>query len=377
MIEIRVSGNEQRFIKKCLDNQINLYDIKYLDDSLLVVVNEKDLKQIKRINYYSKITINKALGKKGIITSLKKNLYNILLLLIFLTIIYVISNIIIEVDIKHENKEMINKVNELLQAKGIKKFTLYKTNKELNKISDEISHENRDFIDFLSITRSGMKYTVNIEERIVKNLETKKERCHIVAKKSGVITEINAKSGIITKEKGNLVNKGDILISGEIILNEEVKGNTCANGDVKANTWYKVSISYPLTETIKNYTKREKVNIKKYNKYFKKRIYNEFDEKEIFHIGNLYFVRQYEYKSEQINITKEDATKKAMEEAEKKLREKLGEIEIIDKKVLNSSTNNSKIELEIFMSVNESIGEVQEYEGRDKIDTNESLQHTN
>lgn len=377
MIEIRVSGNEQRFIKKCLDNQINLYDIKYLDDSLLVVVNEKDLKQIKRINYYSKITINKALGKKGIIISLKKNLYNILLLLIFLTIIYVISNIIIEVDIKHENKEMINKVNELLQAKGIKKFTLYKTNKELNKISDEISHENRDFIDFLSITRSGMKYTVNIEERIVKNLETKKERCHIVAKKSGVITEINAKSGIITKEKGNLVNKGDILISGEIILNEEVKGNTCANGDVKANTWYKVSISYPLTETIKNYTKREKVNIKKYNKYFKKRIYNEFDEKEIFHIGNLYFVRQYEYKSEQINITKEDATKKAMEEAEKKLREKLGEIEIIDKKVLNSSTNNSKIELEIFMSVNESIGEVQEYEGRDKIDTNESLQHTN
>lgn len=377
MIEIKVIGNTSRFIKKCLDNNLDLYNIKYEEDYLLVTIKESDLKKIKKINYYSKITVYRTLGRKRIIKSIKNNLYNISLLLIFMFLIYGISNVIISIDIKHENKEMIKRVDELLKEKGIKRFTIFKTNKELNKISDEITHENRDFIDFLSITRTGMKYTVNIEERIIKSKEKELERCHIVAKKDGVIKKIDAKQGIIVKEKGNLVKKGDIIISGEVILNEEIKGNTCAKGSVIANTWYKINVSYPLKETIKTYTKREKVNIKKYNKYLKKRLYDEFDEKVMFRLGPLSLVRQYEYKSEEINITKEDAINKALNEAEIKLKEKLGEIEIIDKKVLNSSTNNSKIELEIFVSVNENIGEAQEYEGREQIDTSESLQHTN
>ncbi len=376
MIEIKVIGNKDRFIKKCIDNSINIYNIKYEEGYILVTIKESELKEIKKLNYYCKITLYRVLGKKRIIKEIKNNLYNILLLFIFLLLIYGISNIVVSIDIRHENKEMIKKVDELLKEKGIKEFTIYKTNKELNKISDEITHENQDFIDFLSITRTGMKYTVNIEERIIKTKEKELERCHIVAKKDGVITEIDAKQGIIVKEKGNLVKKGDIIISGEVILNEEIKGNTCAKGNVKANTWYKINISYPLKEIIKTYTKREKVNIKKYNKYLKKKLYNEFDEKEIFSLGSLSLVRQYEYKSEEINLTKETAMNKALSEAELKLKEKLGEIEIIDKKVLNSNTNNSKIELEIFVSVNENIGETQEYEGREQIDTSESLQHT-
>ncbi len=272
---------------------------------------------------------------------------------------------------------MIKRIDELLKEKNIKTFTLYKSNNELNKISDEIMQENREFIDFISITRTGMKYIVNIEERIIKDKEEEKERCHIIAKKEGVITKIDAKKGITLVEEGSLVKKGDILISGEIILNEEIKDNTCAKGDIKANVWYKINISYPLTETIKTYTKREKVNIKMYNKYFKKMLYEKYDEYTMFKFRNLKLVRQKEYKEEVINIPIDEAKEKAIKEAENKLREKLGEIDIIDKKVLNSSTNNSKIELELFVSVNESIGEIQEYEGREQIDTSESLQHTN
>ena len=114
-----------------------------------------------------------------------------------------------------------------------------------------------------------------------------------------------------------------------------------------------------------------------YNKYFKKRLYEKYDEYTMFKFRNLKLVRQKEYKEEVINIPIDEAKEKAIKEAENKLREKIGEIDIIDKKVLNSSTNNSKIELELFVSVNESIGEIQEYEGREQIDTNESLQHTN
>lgn len=377
MIEIKVSGNTDRFIKKCLENEIDLLNISYFNDYILVSIKEKDLKRIKKLNYYSKITLNRYLGKKNIIFKLKKNIYNILLLFVFIILIYLISNIIVFVEVKHENKDMIKKINELLVEKGIKPLSIKKTNKELNRISDEITSEHRDFIDFLSITRTGMKYKVNLEERIIKKETLAKERCHIIAKKDGVVTDIFATKGIINKEKGNLVKKGDILISGEIILNEEIKGNVCAEGSVLANTWYKIDISYPLKETIKTYTKREKINIKKYNKYIKKRVYDEYDERVLLKFGTLSLVKQKEYKSEEVNITKNDATNKAIEEGIRKLKEKLGEIEIIDKKVLNSRINNSKIELEIFISVNENIGETQEYEGREQIDSSESLQHTN
>lgn len=376
MIIVKVENNINRFLKKCTDNNLNLYNISYEKDYILVTIKESDLKEIKRINYYSKITKIRYVGRKNLLLNIKRNLYNILMLLIFFLSIYAISNIIIDVEIKHENKEIIKKVDELLKDKGIKKYTIFKDNNTLNKISDEITQENRDFLDFIAITRTGMKYTINIEERILTTKEETKERCHIVAKKDGVITEIDSKKGISLIEKGSLVKKGDILISGEIILNDEIKDNTCAKGEVKANTWYKINIKYPLTETIKTYTKREKVNIKMYNKYFKKRLYEKFDEKTMFKLGGLSIVRQKEYKEEELNITVKDAKNKAIEEAVKKLKEKIGEIEIIDKKVLNSSSNNSTIELELFISVNESIGETLEYEGRDQIDTNESLQHT-
>ncbi len=377
MIIIKVKDNTKRFINKCMQNNINIYNIEYYKDYLLATINEADLKQIKKLNYYSKIKVYKVLGKKRVIKNIKDNLYNILLLIAFLLLIYLISNVIIEIEIKHESKTMIKRIDELLKEKNIKTLTLYKSNNELNKISDEIMQENREFIDFISITRTGMKYIVNIEERIIKDREEEKERCHIVAKKEGIITKIDAKKGITLVEEGSLVKKGDILISGEIILNEEIKDNTCAKGDIKANVWYKINISYPLTETIKAYTKREKVNLKMYNKYFKKRLYEKYDEYTMFKFRNLKLVRQKEYKEEVINIPIDEAKEKAIKEAENKLREKIGEIDIIDKKVLNSSTNNSKIELELFVSVNESIGEIQEYEGREQIDTNESLQHTN
>lgn len=47
MIIIKVSSNTKRFIKKCLENNIYLYNITYYDDYILVTIKKSDLKQIK------------------------------------------------------------------------------------------------------------------------------------------------------------------------------------------------------------------------------------------------------------------------------------------------------------------------------------------
>lgn len=374
MIIIKVKDHINRFIKKCLNNNIELYNINYLDDYILVTIKEEDFKEIKKLNYYSKITLYKYLGKKNILINLKNNIFNLILLMLFISLIYLYSNIIVSVEIKHENKDIIERINNLLLDNNIKKYTLVKSNQELNDISDKILEGNREFIDFISITRVGMKYIVNIEERIIKDEVKEEGYCHIIAKKDGVIDSIVASSGVIVTEKGMSVKKGDILISGESILNEEIKGNTCASGEIRAITWYKVNVKYPLDKTTKEYTKRIKVNLKVFNKYIKKRLYDNYDEEVIFKFDNIKLVRQKEYVLNTEKLSLEDAKNAAIEEASKKLIEKIGNNStIIEKKVLNSSQNNSTIELELFMSVNESIGEKINYEGRDTNDTNKGV----
>lgn len=365
MIIIRVQDNIKLFIKKCISYNIDLYEIKYEEDYILVTIKESDYERVKKLNYYSKIVKYKTLGKKHFLLLLRHNLYNIILLIFFISLITFYSNIIVSVEIKHENKEMIKKIDTLLGDKKIKRFTLSKNNQELNNISDQILAENRDFLDFISITKTGMKYIVNVEERIIKTEEETKERCHIIAKKAGVITGIEAKKGITIVEKGNLVKPGDILISGEVILNEEVKDNICASGTIWANTWYKVNIKYPKTLIETEFTKREKVNVKVYDRYLKKRLYENYEETIMLKIGNLRLVKQKEFIEKETKLSDDETRKKAIEAAENKILEKIGHNNtIIDKKVLKETINDSTIELELFISVNESIGEMTEYELR-------------
>lgn len=377
MIQIKVTENIDRFIKKTLKNNINLYDIKKHKDYLLIKIDENDLEQLSKLNYYSKIEIVKYYGKKKLLLNIKKNLYDYIMLILFFILIYGYSNIIIDVQLKHENKEIIEKVNDILLEKNIKKFTLGKDLDELNKISDEILQENRDFLDFISINKVGMKYVVSIEERILIKEIKNNSTCHIVAKKDGVITNIINKKGISMVEKGKLVKKGDILISGQIILNEEIKDNVCADGKIEATTWYKITINYPFIYQEKKYTKREKINIKYNNKYLKKKLYENYDEIKLLKLGNIKIVKQKEYIIEENKYSATEAKKLALNEAENKLLEKIGTNNtIIDKKVLKESINDSTIELEIFISAREVIGEVALFEAGDTIDTNESLRHT-
>ena len=70
---IKVENNINRFIDKCLKYHINLIHVDYFKNYLLVEIDEKDYKDIKRINYFSKIKIIKYKGKKGFLYLLKKS----------------------------------------------------------------------------------------------------------------------------------------------------------------------------------------------------------------------------------------------------------------------------------------------------------------
>lgn len=370
MIVIKVTNNIDRFIKKSMRYGINLYDIKYKKDSLCVRIEDKDLEKITKLNYYSDILILNYLGIKGKLLFIKRYSFDLLMIIFFLICIYMISNVIISVDIKHENKKLIKEVNELLKDKGIKRFTLGKTLGDLNEISDEITHDHRDFLDWLSINKQGMKYIVAFEERILREKETTHPYCHIVAKKDGVIKKIVASSGVNMFEHAEYVRKGDIIISGTIMLNDKVKDNICANGEVIAETWYKTTIKVPLKEEVKEYTNKKRYNLSFNNNNLLKSKYINYDNQTIFKIGPLKFNREKETVIKTKELTIEEAKNKGINLAKERLLQDIGKNNsILDEKVLKEDVNNSTIILEVFFTVEESIGKQEYFEMSDEIDS--------
>ena len=357
MILIKIEKNNRLFIKKCLKMGINLYGISYHKDYLTCKIDISDYENIKEKCYFSDITIIKYLGKKGMLIHLTKYIYDYCLLILLIIGLFFVSNVIVEVKVKHENKTLKTDIYEILLSKKIKPYTFALSIKNLNKISDEIVKNNNDKLEWLSIYRTGMKYVVSFEERITKNVQEEDKYCHIVASKPAVIKKVITYNGENVVERDKFVNKGDILITGTIKKDEEIKKNTCANGIVLAESWYKVNVTYPLKYTEKKYTKRKRINFKYNNNYFYKKHYKSYEEKRTFKFGPFSIVREFETKEETLKYNVIDAKNKAMDAVTNELKKKISSnSEIIDKKVLKENEFDSKIELEVFVSVIEDIG---------------------
>lgn len=372
---IRIEGNTSRFLDKCINNHINILNVKYFDNYILITINKNDYKKIKKISYYVKLTKVKNTGLTFIKDVLVKYWYDFLMIILFIILIYLQSNIIISVDIKHENQTLKDNVKSILYSYKIKPFTIAKSNKELNEISNDILRNNRDTLDFIAITKEGMHLKVSFEERIIKTIEDEASYCNIVSTKDAVVNKINVYKGISLIEKNQSVKAGDILISGDLILNEEIKEQVCANGEIIGTTWYKINVTYPKSQTIIKKTGKKSYNLSINNKLFLKNKYEKYQIETKFKIFNIKFVKIIETTEEKEEYSDEDVRKRAINKAkEELLKKKSHKIEIIEEKVLKESDFNSKIELELFISVKENIGIQKVGEINDP---KQSIQHPN
>ena len=241
IIKVKVS-NYDKFIEYTWKNNINIYNIKKEKEFIICIINDSDYDNLSKI--YD-IEIIKTYSKKSYINLIKNNIINIIIFIYAIILFIFFSNIIVDVKINIENKNLLNNLTKILEEKGIKRMSLKKDYLKLQVIKNEIVNAFNDDIEWIEIESIGMTYNVKIELRKKEIQQKESGRCHIIAKKSGIVKEIEAEKGDVLTENNSYVNKGDILISGEIKYNEEVKGETCAKGYVYAERWYNVSISMP------------------------------------------------------------------------------------------------------------------------------------
>lgn len=365
MIEITITTTSPYKAIKYLNKlNIDIYNIKYSKTSITLKISSKDLKKIDK---YYKYKINKTYGKQELINYTKQNKISIIYLTIIIILITLFTNIIIDIDIINENRNLTSIILNELDKNNIHKYQIALPSIKLNNLKETIIYNQKENIEWLNIERKGMKYIINLEPKVTKNKQNNKEYCNIISNKNAIISRIITYKGVELVSQNDSVNKGDILISGDIIYNNELKKQVCAKGTVYGTTWYRINIEIPTTHeiTIRQNKTRSNILIEyKNNKYkiFKPRIKNYIENnKKIINIFGIeiYYQKEIEVIKKTLKYNEKELNNLINNKINETMSHNLtGQSKIIDRKVLKKEVNNSTIELEIFIVAEEQISNI-------------------
>ena len=374
-IIINIKNNIKRFINKCNKYNIELYNINYIDkDNIIVKINKEDYKNIKTYNYYSEIEIYRNVGIDYFFNRIDKLKYFILSFILCLVFTYLISNIILRINVIHSNKNIRELVSDELYEYGIKKYSIKKDFNQIEDIKNKILESNKDKLEWISITNIGMTYVVRVEERIIDKPKEENEYCNVVATKESLVTNIFSDKGDILVNVNDLVRKDDILISGNLILNEETKSYTCASGKIMGKVWYNTNITIKRDYLKKEYTGKKRYNFIINHKILKNNKYSKFDKKYIINNRFIKIYKEIEYKEKRYKYNEIDSVNKALLEIDNKFKNKLNNNgKVLDKKILNKNINNKEINLNVFVITEENIGKQIELNKDEIINTEDDI----
>lgn len=259
-----------------------------------------------------------------------------------------------------------------LKKYDIEKYKFKKDYQYLNKVKEEILKNNKDTLEWIEIVEDGTKYIVKLVERQKEEQVNEFEFQSIATTKDAIITSIKAYSGEKVKEVNEYVKNGDIIVSGEIVKPDGTTTYTKAKAKVYGEVWYKVDIEYPYVYKEEKVTGKNKevfvINfLNKKIPLFTYQRYKQFkvESKKIIENNilpiNFSKEKQYEVILKEEIYTWEEAISNAIEVSKKKLLEKNNKVKKIKKvEILNKQTINSKIRLNLFISVEEDITKIVE-----------------
>lgn len=365
-----VGKTPERFILKLNKKHINIYKIsKISSEKLQIIINYTDFEKLLKLNTIYDIKIDNYLGMVKGKQQLFKYYHVLIIGILCIIFLYLLSHIIFSVEIVTNDEDMKKKLTRTLKNYEISNYKFQKSFEYIQKVKTSILEEYHDDIEWVEIEKVGTKYILRYEPRIVKEDEENHEFRHIVAKKNAVISKIYSSEGQILKDKYSYVKKGDIIISGYIYLNEEIQNTVSATGKVYGEVWYITKVTYPFNyyEEKKTGKTKDVYSVKFFNNsidLFNLKPFNDkiVDEK-ILIKSNILPIKLVKEHQEEVIIKSgmnvvEEVKLKAVELAYEKMKQNLNDDEyIINHKVLDSKIIDKGVEMQIFFSVCEDIGE--------------------
>ena len=371
-VRIRVSGNNvHNYLKRVLKKKINIYRV--------IPISRKEIDLILNYSEYEKLLEYKSiyeikllgyLGKKRWKDQLGQNSLLLFFMVLGLGLIVLLSHVVSEVEVIHQDQAMRLFLRDELERYGIKKYTFKKNYEELEKIEERILKDNKDKLEWIEIIEYGTKYTVRVEERKINQEENTYQYQHIISRKNAVIKRIDAVSGEKVKFVNDYVKKGDIIISGDVSLPDNTKVSTMAKGKVYGEVWYQVSVDYPYVYQESKLTGKSK-NV--YAIYFFGKKFSLFDfhqyrtfqkEKKILFSINMLDIhfgleKQHETIVKDEVYTEDMLSAKALLYVKEKLFRDNPYIQSIEEiKVLREDSSETGVYFQMFVQLIEDIGEV-------------------
>ncbi len=362
---IEIKGkNPKRFLSKLLKLKINIADIKYEKDKILLKVSYEDYKNIKQIKTIYTIKIIKTSGKKKLLEQVIKYKIPLLTFIISVFFLLIISSFILFINIDTENKNIKKIIKENLQENNVTLYSKKKSYTKLKEITQNIKNNNLDNIEWIEIDQKGVVLTVKVIERLSNNTNANNNYKDIVASKNGYIKKIYSRKGEVLKNIDDYVKKGDIIISGNIFRNDKVVDRVKANGKVYAEVWYIVKLNDKLIhqeitpkavgkqKLILKVNKKEitfltipkKVIIENKKNFFKNDIFS------------LYLKQEKNYQKETTKYKENDLTDILNKRAKNAINKNLKRDEyIIKQKTLKKYIKNGKMYIEVFFKTYEDI----------------------
>ncbi len=114
-------------------------------------------------------------------------------------------------------------------------------------------------LSWITVNVSGCRATVQVQERRpVPELVSKRRPTNVVARRAGLVLEVQALDGVACVLPGTSVTEGQLLISG--VEDTETLGARVLSGmgTVEARTWYTLTANLPLSAPVKRYTGEER-----------------------------------------------------------------------------------------------------------------------
>ena len=368
-ITINVKGkNIERFLKRLVREKIELYKIDVIHyNEINIKISYKDLERVLEIKTIYDVEIVNYYGLLKFKRLINKNKLLILSIVLGICLLYFLSNIIFNIEIIHNDKELRDMLESELKKYDVTTFKLKKNYNELESIKGKILDDHKEELEWIEIEVVGTKYIVRVEERKMNVKEESVPVRNIVATKHAVLKSIDAKSGDIVREINTYVKPGDVVISGDIKLNEESKAKVGADGVIYGEVWYQTQVEFPYEYHEKNYTGKKKTvySFKFLNNYFDLfnfKPYKQYETKEKVILGSsllpisLVKVEQREVIKKDKTYTELEALNEALKLAKNKIEKNLDEKEyIISQKKLKVEARNSKIVVDVFFKVYENI----------------------
>lgn len=374
-LKISVEGYYiERFINICKTNNITIWNLKRKENiELELNIRISEFKKVCKVAKQTrcKMKIKRKKGFPFLLHKYKKRKIFVLFLLIMIIIITLSSNFVWNVEIKEENGQQLENIEEDIKKAGLETGKL-KNNINMKEVINKVMLKRKD-IAWIGIELKGTNAIVKIVKADEKpEIVDQDEYCNIVSNKSGIITKISAQNGTANVKIGDTVKEGDILINGWLEGKFTGIRYVHAKGEIEAKVWHtkskKINYNFTQTQETGNIENKYSIKINNFRINFLKRlskfeIYDTIETENKFKLFSDFYLpisliktTNKELKNVQKKYNLEEAKSLGIQELEQELNEEIENKEKIINKNTNIYEEQDGVEVYVTYEVLENIG---------------------